>query len=208
MENSEKITWRIWESHGLGRALLIGGLLFYVPVLNLLLLGYFGCWARRLILREGMELPEWGDGRQLIEEFVRVIVPVLVWLVVPFALAGLLAWAFSGIFHLIYLDIFAATVSLLPLAVMALIAPPCLVASLIRLHRSNSIRESIDVHAVLRFTINRLRKCLFPMLQFYGILAIGWPLIGFAAFLATLPLLARLILVMRPQDSGLPSEAF
>jgi hypothetical protein len=46
------------------------------------------------------------------------------------------------------------------------------------------------------------------MLQFYGILAVGWPLIGFAAFLATLPLLAQLVLVMRVKDSGLPSDSF
>ncbi|NDV62221.1 DUF4013 domain-containing protein [Puniceicoccales bacterium CK1056] len=208
MENMEKVTWRIWESPGIGRSLLIGGLLFYVPILNFLLLGYYGRWARRLILREGMDLPEWSEGRKILEELVRVIVPVVVWLAIPFALAGLLGWAISGLFHLLYLDIFAATVSWLPVALVALIAPPCLVASLIRLYRNNSIRESIDVHGVLHFTINRLRRCLFPMLQFYGILAVGWPLIGFAAFLATLPLLAQLILVMRPKDSGLQSPVF
>lgn len=208
MENTEKLTWRIWESPGIGRSLLIGGLIFYVPLLNFLLLGYYGCWARRLILRKGMALPEWADWKEIIEELVRVIVPVLVWLVVPFALAGVLGWAFAGLFDILYLDIFAATVSWLPVALVALAAPPCLAASLIRLYKGNSIRDSLDVPRVLHFAINRLRRCLFPMLQFYGILAVGWPLIGFAAFLATLPLLAQLVLVMRPMDSGLPSDSF
>jgi hypothetical protein len=207
MENMEKVTWRIWESPGIGRALLIGGLLFYVPLINFVLLGYYGLWARRLILREGMDLPEWGEGRKVFEELGRVILPVLVWLVIPFGLAGILGWAFAGLFDLLFLDVFAATISWIPVAIVALVAPPCLMEALIRLYRNNSIRDSLDIHGVLHSTINRLRRCLFPLLQFYGILAVGWPLLGFAAFLATLPLIAQLILVLRPKDTGLQNPA-
>jgi hypothetical protein len=208
MENMQKVTWRIWESAGIGRALLIGGLLFYVPLVNFLLLGYYGRWARQLILREGMALPEWSDGRQILDELGRVILPVLVWVFIPVILAAVLVWAFAGLFHLVYLDFFAATIVWLPMAVVALFSPPCLTAALIRLNTKGTIRDSLDIPTVLQVAISHMRRCLFPLFQFYGILAIGWPLLGFAAFLATLPLLAQLILVMRPEDNDLKSVSY
>lgn len=208
MEKLQKVTWRIWESDGIGRSLLIGGLLFYVPLVNLLLLGYYGCWARRLIQREGMALPEWSDGRKILEELGRVILPALVWVFLPFVLASVLVWAFASLFHLLYLDIFSATIAWLPIAVVAVLSPPCLTAALIRLYQDESLRDSLDLPVVLQTAISHLRRCLFPLFQFYGILAIGWPLLGFAAFLATLPLLAQLILVMRPEDNDLNRASY
>ena len=208
MENMEKVTWRIWESEGLGKALLIGGLLFYIPIINLLLLGYYGRWARQLILNKGMQLPEWADGREIFQEAVRVLVPALVWVLLPFLLAGLLGWGFAGLFDLLYLTLFSTTVAWIPMAVVALLSPPCMTIALIRLYKRNSLRESLDVPDILQQAIRHLRRCLFPMLQFYGLLAIGWPLIGFASFLATLPLLAHLILIVRNGEDDLKSMAY
>jgi hypothetical protein len=205
MENMEKVTWRIWNSDGIGRSLLIGGLLFYVPILNLLLLGYYGRWARQLILQQGMELPEWRDGRAILDELVRVLVPAIVWIFIPSLLAGLLVWAFSGLFGLLYLGIFANTLAWTPLAIVALFSPPAMVAALMRLYKSWSLRECLDIHHIIQAVIRNFRECLFPLFQFYGIVALGWPLIGFAAFLATLPLLAQLILVLRDAAGDLKS---
>lgn len=205
MENMEKVTWRIWQSRGMGRALLIGGLLFYVPIINLLLLGYFGVWARRLVLKEGMELPEWAEGRRILEELGRVILPAIVWILVPWALGALLSWAFAGLFNFLYLGFFAATVAWIPLAIVALVVPPAFVVALIRLYRRDSIRDSLDLPVVLQAALRRMRDCLFPLLQFYGLIAIGWPLLGFAVFLGVLPLIAQLILVLRGADADLKS---
>jgi hypothetical protein len=205
MDNSQKLTWRIWESPGMGKALLIGGLLAYVPLINLLLIGYYGRWAKRLIRGEGMELPQWQDGRALLEELGKVIIPWLVWLFVPFLIAGLLSWAISGLFHFMYLGFFASTLAWIPLAVVAMAAPPAMVLALVRLYRRDSLSDSLDVAGILQQVTRRFRACLFPLLQFYGMLAIGWPLIGFAGFAATLPLIAQLVLVFRDADGDLQS---
>jgi hypothetical protein len=205
MENREKVTWRIWQSEGMGRCLLIGGLLFYVPLINLLLLGYYGQWAKRLILGQGMELPEWSDGRGLLGELGRVIIPALVWLALPLLLAGLLCWGLAGLLDFLYLGFFARTLAWVPVALVAVLAPPAMVLALIRLYRRDSLRDSLDVPGVLHLTIRHLKGCLFPLFQFYGLLAVGWPVIGFAAFLGVLPLLAQLILVLRGADGDLHS---
>ena len=208
MDNREKLTWRIWQSEGMGKALLIGGLLFYVPVLNLLLLGYLGRWARQLILRQGADLPEWHGGRALLEELGRVIVPVLVWVVLPFLLAGVLCWALGGLLIWLHLGFFARTVALLPLALVALLSPVALVSALVRLYKTDSLRQALDVNAILQGLARQIRRALFPLFQFYGIMALGWPLAGFAFFLAALPLLAQLVLAQRESDEDLKSPVF
>jgi hypothetical protein len=205
MENMEKVTWRIWKSEGLGRALLIGGVLFYIPLLNLLLLGYYGRWARQLILQRGMELPEWRDGRAILEELIRVIIPAIVWILIPSFLAGLLVWAFSGLFQFLHLGIFAHTLAWTPFAIVALFSPPAMVAALMRMYKGRSLAESLDFHHIIQAVLRNFRECLFPLFQFYGIMAIGWPIIGFAAFIAVLPLLAQLILVLRDSAGDLKS---
>ncbi len=197
MTNREELTWKIWETEGMGRALLIGGIIAYIPLVNLLLLGYYGRWVSRLVRQEGMALPEWSEGRPLLEELVRVILPALVWLLVPLLIAGLLSWSLFGIFEFLHLGFFAPTLSMLPIALVAVLSPPAMVLSLVRLYRTDAIRESLDVPRIFREVIRRLRSCLFPLFQFYGILALGWPLAGFAGFLAALPLLAQLVLVFR-----------
>ena len=206
MENMEKITWRIWESDGLAKALLIGGLLFYVPIINLLLLGYLGCWARRLVRREGMDLPEWREGRRILDELIRVLAPFAVWVLLPFVLASFLVWSLSGLMSMMYLALFAKTIAWLPLAAVSLLSPVAFTVALIRLYRTDNIRESVNVQEVLQETLLHMRSCLFPLFQFYGILLIGWPLVGFAMFLATLPLMAQLILIMRDGKEDLNSQ--
>lgn len=203
MDKMEKITWRIWQGQEMGRALLIGGLLFYVPVINLLLLGYFGCWLRQLALNKGMKLPEWRDGRSILDEFVKIILPFLGWVVLPWLLALLLVWALVGLLDFLLLDFFAYTVALIPLVFVAIVSPVALVSALLRFYQSGKLKDAFAIYDIIRETIPRLKASLFPLFQFYGILILGYPLMGFAVFLATLPLCAQLVLVFRQADADL-----
>ncbi len=208
MDNMEKVTWRVWESEGMGKALLVGGLLFYIPVVNLLLLGYFSCWLRQLTLNKGMSLPEWRDGRAIVNELGRAIVPFLVWVCVPFLLALLLVWAMVGLLDLMRLGIFSATLVWMPVALVAILSPVAFMVSIMRLYRTNYLKEALDVHEVIRESVPRIKGCLFPLIQFYGIILLGWPLVGFAVFAAMMPLLAQLVLVFRKADESLKNHLF
>lgn len=200
MDNREKLAWRIWSHRDMGKSLLIGGLVFYVPLVNLLLLGYYGRWLQQLVRREGLELPGWGDGRALLEELARVLLPVLFWGFLPFLLASLLTWAVAGLLSLLHLGFFAATLAFLPLALASVLAPLLVTASLIRLYQLEDLREAFQVTEVLRQVIRRLKPAFFPILRYHGLLVIGWPLLGFVSFLAVLLLLAELVLVFRDEQ--------
>ncbi|MEX0322246.1 MAG: DUF4013 domain-containing protein [Puniceicoccaceae bacterium] len=203
----EKITWRIWESEGFNKALLIGGLVFYVPIINLVLLGYYGCWVKQLVRSQGIDLPEWRDGKAILEELIRVLAPFLVWVFLPVLLAFLLFWASSGLLNLLYLGLFARTVAYIPLAIVAVLCPVAFTTSLICLYKSNSLSTALNLQIILPATMKSLREALFPLFVYYGITAIGWPLVGFASFAATLPLLAQLVLILREKDHDFTSEA-
>jgi hypothetical protein len=84
-------------------------------------------------------------------------------------------------------------------------SPPAFVVALIRLYTTNDWREAFDVQDIIGDVTGSLRRCLFPLFQFYGILLVGFPLLGFAAFLAALPLLAQLVLNYRNVDEDLKS---
>lgn len=195
MENPEKLSWRIWEQEGMGRALLIGGLLSYVPVVNLILLGYWSLWVRRLVRREGAELPEWREAREMLRELVRLLPLLLVWLVIPGILALALAVALIGLLEFMHLELFAYTLGLAPLTVAALLIPPAVVVSVVRLERGGEMREAIWPGDVIGDVLRAGREGLFPMVRFYGWVLLGWPLIGFAVFAAALPMLAELVLI-------------
>jgi hypothetical protein len=207
MENMQKLTWEIWRKPDIGKTLLIGGLLAYVPVLNLLLMGYYGRWVRQLVLNKGMDLPEWKDGRLLLKELIRVLVPIIVWGFCPMVLAFLLFWAIAGFLNFLHLGFFAMTIALLPVTLVCLLCPPAITVALIRLYKTGQVQQCLDIAGILQTVFRNLQKALFPVFQYYGILALGWPLIGFASFLATLPLLAQLILVYRDTDEDLKSMA-
>jgi len=208
MENMEKISWRIWDSDGFGKVLLIGGLLFYVPVLNLLLLGYYGLWVNQLVHRQGLDLPQWREGRTILNELGRVILPFVVWVFLPFVLAGLLVWAAGGILDFLRLSFFTVTLAWLPVALVALLSPLAYTVSLVRLYRSGLLRDALMIGDVLHVTLQILKRAFFPLVQFYGILALGYPLLGFSAFLATLPLLAQLIVLIDRRTEDLKNHAY
>lgn len=179
----------------MGRALLIGGLLSYVPVVNLLVLGYWSLWLRRLVRREGAALPEWREFREMVGELVRLLPVLLVWLVIPGFLAVVLSVALVGLLEFMHLELFAYTLGFAPLTVAALLIPPAVVVSVVRLERGGDMREALWPGEVVGQVLRGGREGLFAMVRFYGWVLLGWPLIGFAVFAAALPMLAELVLV-------------
>ena len=97
---------------------------------------------------------------------------------------------------------------LIPLVFVAIISPVAMVSAMMRVYHSGNRKDAFAVYEVMREVIPRLKASLFPLLQYFGILALGFPLIGFAVFLGTLPLLAQLVLVFRQTDADLKSSGF
>ncbi len=202
MENREKITWGIWRQEGFGRALLIGGLLSYIPVINLLVWGYFADWVGRLQRREGPELPEWRDGRRILRELVRILPLFVLWVFGPVLLGWLATVLLVSLFDFLHLGFFSYSLAIAPLMVAAALIPPAFLVALLRMNRSGQLRDGLLPVEVVREVLGKAGEVLFPLIQFYGILILGWPLFGFAFFLAALPLFAQLVLIYGNTDAA------
>lgn len=202
MDSSDQLTWRVWQAEGMGRGLLIGGLLFYIPIVNLLLVGYWGLWIRRLEERRADALPDWADWREILEETARLVPIFLAVVVLPFLGAGLLVWALQAVLEFISLDLFATSLALAPVAAVALLAVPAYCLAVMRRNRTESLVEALEVRALARVLLSRHRRWLPPVLQFFGLLLVGWPVLGFAAFLGTGVVLGHLVLQFKSAESG------
>lgn len=205
MDNRDTLTWRLLEVEGLGKNLLIGGILFYIPILNLLLLGYWGLWVRRLLEKRASVLPDWADWQAVLRETGRLLPVFLVIGVLPVAIAGLLIWGVGGLFELLSLEMLSSSVAWVPLSLVGILVPPALLLSVMRIHRGESLSASLNFADLLRILFGRLRSLLLPLLQFYGVIFVGWPVLGFAAFLGTMILLGHLVVALRSAEADLKS---
>lgn len=196
MDNLENISWKIWQSEGFGGRLLIGGLLFYVPLFHFLLLGYFGLVARSLVRGEGLRLPEWRSGSDIFEESVRLFLPALLWLFAPILVGILFAWFMASAFSLVGLVFFARTLALLPLSAALLAGPLLYGVAMFRYYRSDNIQQAFAYRNVVQTALRLARRALFPLAAFYGACFLGFPLLGFVVFAGALPLIAQLRLLL------------
>jgi hypothetical protein len=207
MENRDQLTWRLWGVEGLGKSLLIGGILFYVPLVNLLLLGYWGLWMRRLQAGRASTLPDWLEWRSILRETIRLLPLFVVYVALPVAVIGLLVWGVGGIFEWISLDFAANSLAWLPMSAVAVLIPQVMVLAVLRLNRHEGLQSAFEFNEIFRLMLQRARGCLLPILQFYGILLLGWPVLGFAMHLGLVVLLGHLVVVLRGAETDLNSGA-
>jgi hypothetical protein len=191
----EKIALLVWRDPEFRRKWLIGGVLAYIPILNLLLLGYYLRYLERLRRGAGVTLPDWRDPRGLVVDSVRALVPWLVYAKLPVLLAFLLSMALAGIFRWMGLGLFAWTLALAPLTVVAFIAPAAFCFALFAVVEEGSLHVLLDWTRVLSPLLRHGSRLIVPLLAFWGLLAVGWPLLGFAFFLGFGPLAATLCAV-------------
>ena len=207
MDTSDQLTWRIWQAEGMGRGLLIGGLLFYIPIANLLLLGYWGLWIRCVEERRAEALPDWTDWRAIVEETGRLLPIFLGVVVLPLLGAGGLVWMLQAVLDWVSLDLFATSLAWAPMAAVALLAGPACCLAILRRNRTDSLAQALDVRVLSRVVLARYRRWLPPVLQFFGLALVGWPVLGFAVFLGMAAVLGHLVLVFKPSESRSPAPA-
>lgn len=169
---------------------LIGGLLSIVPIANLLVAGYFLRYARQLRAGDGLILPAWDNWSELALDGLRMVVLKLVFFGIPVLVGGLLWALFAYIFNLLYLSFFGITVAGIFFFIALAVGFPLWMAAMQRYLPSQDWHRVFDLAAVARATWRMAPSMAFPTLALWGLLLLGWPLIGFAFFLGFGPYVA------------------
>ncbi len=199
MPSLDQFCRHFFQRPGIGRTLLLGSLLSFIPLVNLLACGYLWRSARRVKGKQ-LDLADWSELPGLFVDGVRFAILFILYGVLP-ALAGwLLALAvgfvtfgFLGWLSFVFVS-------------AGLIVGPILFANAVY---ANARRKAwlclLDWREVALLARNSAPSLVIPTLALWGFVFLGAPLYGFAFFCGILIYLSFSLLVIRsrePDDSA------
>ena len=187
MPSLEAVCGRLFGRPGWIPKALWGGLLSFVPILNVLALGYLLEFTLRLRRLGEWELPEWRDQNfpNLFAEGLRAFLILVAYVGIPL-LAG---WLLSEIVDFLTFDLLGI-VSHFPLAIAGFIAP-FLFLSAIHAYLSDGIfNDAWQIRSVLLQAKKFWPRLAIPVVAFWGIFLLAIPLYGLSFFLGTWVLLS------------------
>lgn len=184
MATKEQIFERLLHETSFRKDWIIGGLISYVPILNFLLIGWISLVVENVLRGSSKPLPSWMQWRIIFQETLRTFPLFLLYVLAPVLLAGVLTWVLYGVFILIHLDLLAWTVAWLPLAIAAFFTPALFLRSLIRFHVTEDMSYTLRWSEIVRKLTKAPQQWIPTTLMGWGVVAIGLPLAGFAAFFA------------------------
>lgn len=183
----EETLKRMGDEPGWGSKFLIGGILFFVPILQVLTLGYLLQYARRVRKDADLALPEWtGWGRLFMDGLLMLVV----W--VPFFLFPIfLGWlAFSVLSAVLPGILGIGSLAWLFLAVGWLLGCYLFMAALYRYVVLDDLKALLDFKTIWRMAFAMRWQLALPILVFTGLAVILLPLYGLAFFFGFLILVA------------------
>lgn len=185
----EELFARLLHTPGFWLKLLVGGILSFIPVVNLLAFGYLLRLSQGVKRSGQVTLPEWEDWSGLFLDGLRFAVVWLVYWLLPI----LLALAISSLFGKIGLG----ALSYLLLSLVFFLAPILFAAALYRYTRRLDFKDLLDFPLIIRMSAGSFPRLLIPALVFVGMFALTGPLYGFAFFLAFSLVIAQSALCFR-----------
>jgi hypothetical protein len=188
----EKVWRGIVGDPSVARKLLIGGVIFYLPIVNLMLLGYGYRYLRRINRRGDYTLPSWENWQALLSDSVRAVVPWLLYCKLPLVAAAAVSALLFMLFKFMGLLLFSYTLALLPLALMLVVIPAVCYHAMQATFEMDSWVPLKAWQELVQAGFATTRNNLPLILMYYGVLVVGWPLIGFAWVFGTAVLIGTL----------------
>jgi len=166
---------------------LCGGILSFIPFLNLFSLGYLLEYGLRLRQSRQWELPEWREMeiRSLLSNGVRMLLIILAYAGIPL-IAG---WMISGLVAFLSFGLLGV-VSYFPLALAGFACPFLVLSSIHAYLQDGLFSDSWDVRNVFVNAWSNWTKMVIPVLSFWGIILLALPLFGLSFFIGSWVLIA------------------
>jgi hypothetical protein len=210
MPSFEEICVKVFRDDRFALKALVGGALGFVPVVNLLVFGYFVSAARSIRETGQLGLPDWEDAikrweRLAMDGLVFFIVSGIVFLFILSAGMGmyfaqrLVLPIFSGFRLLSVADAVLQSASgllaYLPYALALLLTPAIATAALSVHLRTGEFQDYLRLDLIFRALQGGWQRLVLPSFAFMGLMLLGTPLFGFAFFLGFAPILTYTTIV-------------
>ena len=170
----EEVFNRLIRLPGFGLKFLIGGLLSFVPVVNILAFGYLYRMSREVRNSGQPVLPEWHDWSGLFLDGLRFMVVWLLYWLLPISLASLIAL----LMPVVYLGALSSIFFLTSVLVSTLLFS----SALYRYNMQKNFKDILDLLLIIRMTGMGMPRLILPGFVFLGFLVLLQPFYGFAIF--------------------------
>ncbi len=202
MLSFEEVCKRIFADPSWFTKVMVGGLLSFFPILNILAMGYMYQFVRQVRRQGDFQWPEWEQWDQLFLDGLRFfgiwglccLVPVLLGWAMALVLDHLV-WGMLGI------------VSYVVLSPVLLLVPAMIAAALYRFQSVGNWECLLDWRPMVRMMIGLGPKLFLPSFAMWGLVALGLPLYGFAVFLGFNVVLLYFTLAILAQEKEMRAAA-
>ncbi|MEN8662478.1 MAG: DUF4013 domain-containing protein [Lentimonas sp.] len=194
----EEVFMHLIRQPGFGLKLLIGGLLSFVPIMNIFAFGYLYRLALHIRNTGEITLPEWNDWRALFLDGLRFAVVWLSYWFLPVVIIYMLSRALD--------PVGLGAISHLVLSITFLIASILFCSALYRLQMRSDFKDLLDIQLIARMVHMEFQRFVIPALVFLGISALSYHLYGFTLFFGFLVLITYTGLRYRSLEQGRPSN--
>lgn len=183
----EETLKRMGDEPGWGSKFLIGGLLGFVPIVQLFTMGYLLQYARRIRREMELTLPEWTGWGALFMDGLRMLVVWLLFFLFPF----LIGFFLYGLFRISIPGLpLVGSMAWLFLAAGWLAGCYFFMAALYRYVALGSFRSLLDLRTLWRMAFAMRWQLALPVLLLTGMVALLFPIYGFAFFFGYLIMVA------------------
>ncbi len=178
MPSFEDICRSLFCSAEAGKRLLIGGLLSFVPILNIFAFGYLYRFANQFRQTGTLELPEWNGWGELFAQGLYFFVIGLVYFWIPVFVGWLLALILFGL-SLGFLGI----VALFPISVAVILGVALMMSALFEFQLNTHWSSLLNWKRIIHRVVSLWPALVLPIILFSGVLFLGMSLFGFAFFI-------------------------
>jgi hypothetical protein len=170
----EEVFNRLLKLPGFWGKILIGGLLSFVPIVNLFAFGYLYRLSRAVRKSGEPVMPAWQDWPGLFQDGLRFAVVWLGYWLLPTLLASGITWLMTRIGLSALTNVFLLTVVLLSTVLFS--------SALYRYNMRKDFKDLLDLALIFRMTWMELPRLVLPACVFLGIVVLLLPFYGFAFF--------------------------
>ena len=159
----------------------------FIPVVNFVSLGYIMEYTLRLSRTSDGELPDWKEFSflELFSSGCKLALLLLGYLIMPV----LLGWGVSELLALLTFGVLGV-VAYLPVGAGAFAGMFFFLSGVRSYARDGLFSDAWKIREVATLTGSTYRALIFPILAFWGLCLLAFPLYGFAFFVGVLSLLA------------------
>ena len=187
MPSLEEVCIKLLGRPGWAPKVLVGGALSFIPLLNLIPLGYLLEYTIRLKNKGSWDLPDWKFVAPLIlfKSGFRFLVLLLTYTGCPILIGCLVSILLDGLTFGIL-----GIISYFPVAVGAFIGPFLFLAAIHAYLTDGLLSDAFKINLILDIVKNMGLRLILPVIAFWGIILLALPLYGFSFFIGTWILLA------------------